>query len=395
MVMSYHYICGCCSDFYFESYDSRDEGRNSVRIHIVQKGDTLWKIARQHGISFEDLKRLNAHLANPDYIVPGMEIILPDVNAKIASPKNTVKEHIVKEHVKETVKEKPPMEKPAKEKPVKEMPLPKPVPMPIPTPVPTPILQPAPQPPYVMPIEMHWTAPVQPSVQPPVQPPVQPLPQQPMQIDLYNLMQMPDVNVQMEMQMPPVQPMMPPMQIQMPQPVPQQEPHHITHVVHVPVPVPVHIQHVVHQPCHCHERPHEKACGCKQTHAMPAPCHQMQHHCPLYTMSAQPWEHGDIEESPTESMPTVVEGMMQPIMPAIDDEREGWRFPESSSCSSSFVHERHEKMPYHHPCWQQYQHGMMPTHMPMPGYYPQMPMYESGWLGQPPIGGSPWMMPYQ
>lgn len=53
-----------------------------MRTHTVQKGDTLWKIARQYGISFEDLKRLNAHLANPDYIVPGMEIFLPAVPKK-------------------------------------------------------------------------------------------------------------------------------------------------------------------------------------------------------------------------------------------------------------------------------------------------------------------------
>lgn len=52
----------------------REEGRKKLRIHIVQKGDTLWKIAKEYGISFEDLKRLNVHLANPDYIVPGMEI---------------------------------------------------------------------------------------------------------------------------------------------------------------------------------------------------------------------------------------------------------------------------------------------------------------------------------
>ena len=41
-----------------------------VEVHIVVKGDTLWKIARQYGIPFEELKRVNAHLANPDYIVP-------------------------------------------------------------------------------------------------------------------------------------------------------------------------------------------------------------------------------------------------------------------------------------------------------------------------------------
>ena len=49
-----------------------------MNVHIVQKGDTLWKIARQNGVSFDELKRMNAHLANPDYIVPGMKIFLPD-----------------------------------------------------------------------------------------------------------------------------------------------------------------------------------------------------------------------------------------------------------------------------------------------------------------------------
>ncbi|MET3574662.1 LysM peptidoglycan-binding domain-containing protein [Bhargavaea ullalensis] len=49
-----------------------------MHVHIVQKGDTLWKISRQYGVPFEEVKRLNAHLANPDYIVPGMKIFLPD-----------------------------------------------------------------------------------------------------------------------------------------------------------------------------------------------------------------------------------------------------------------------------------------------------------------------------
>ena len=48
-----------------------------VEVHVVQKGDTLWKISRQFGVSFDELKRVNGHLANPDYIVPGMKITLP------------------------------------------------------------------------------------------------------------------------------------------------------------------------------------------------------------------------------------------------------------------------------------------------------------------------------
>ncbi len=60
-----------------------------VEVHIVQKGDTLWKISRQFGVSFDELKRVNAHLANPDYIVPGMKITLParsKENIKVKKP---------------------------------------------------------------------------------------------------------------------------------------------------------------------------------------------------------------------------------------------------------------------------------------------------------------------
>ncbi|WP_050181244.1 LysM peptidoglycan-binding domain-containing protein [Domibacillus robiginosus] len=49
-----------------------------MKIHIVQRGDTLWSIAEKHGVSFEEVQKLNAHLANPDMIVPGMKIKLPD-----------------------------------------------------------------------------------------------------------------------------------------------------------------------------------------------------------------------------------------------------------------------------------------------------------------------------
>ncbi len=89
-----------------------------VEVHIVQKGDTLWKISRQYGISFEELKRVNAHLANPDYIVPGMKIFLPNqVQGKQETPKKQT------EPVKkvEKVENLPVVEK----KPVKEPELPK------------------------------------------------------------------------------------------------------------------------------------------------------------------------------------------------------------------------------------------------------------------------------
>lgn len=143
-----------------------------MRVHIVQKGDTLWKIAKQYAIGFEELKRLNAHLANPDYIVPGMEIYLPDSAQK--------------KETKHVVKEQP--------KPVKEQPIQGPAPMPAPAPAPTPVPMPMPQPqkpiwqgdiyfqqpqqPMPMP---NWQTHVQPSFENTVAPPQpQPVPMPPM-----------------------------------------------------------------------------------------------------------------------------------------------------------------------------------------------------------------------
>ena len=95
-----------------------------MRIHIVQKGDTLWKIAKQYAIGFEELKRLNAHLANPDYIVPGMEIYLPETT----SQKGKMKEQPVSPA-------RPPV---VKEEPMKQMPAP--IPKPVAPPAP-PVMQ--------------------------------------------------------------------------------------------------------------------------------------------------------------------------------------------------------------------------------------------------------------
>ena len=49
----------------------------SVKIHIVQKGDTLWKLAKKYGVSFDELKKVNSQLSNPDLLMPGMKIKIP------------------------------------------------------------------------------------------------------------------------------------------------------------------------------------------------------------------------------------------------------------------------------------------------------------------------------
>ncbi len=54
-----------------------------MKIHIVQKGDTLWKIAKKYGVNFEELKKMNTQLSNPDMIMPGMKIKVPTTGGSI------------------------------------------------------------------------------------------------------------------------------------------------------------------------------------------------------------------------------------------------------------------------------------------------------------------------
>nr|WP_212029791.1 SafA/ExsA family spore coat assembly protein [Metabacillus lacus] len=54
-----------------------------MKIHIVQKGDTLWKISKKYGVDFEDLKKMNSQLSNPDLIMPGMKIKVPAAGVQV------------------------------------------------------------------------------------------------------------------------------------------------------------------------------------------------------------------------------------------------------------------------------------------------------------------------
>ncbi|CAN2247844.1 morphogenetic protein associated with SpoVID (inner coat morphogenesis) [Bacillus subtilis] len=48
-----------------------------MKIHIVQKGDSLWKIAEKYGVDVDEVKKLNTQLSSPDSIMPGMKIKVP------------------------------------------------------------------------------------------------------------------------------------------------------------------------------------------------------------------------------------------------------------------------------------------------------------------------------
>ncbi|WP_100333355.1 SafA/ExsA family spore coat assembly protein [Bacillus alkalisoli] len=54
-----------------------------MKIHIVQKGDTLWKIAQKYNVNFEALKSANSQLSNPDMIMPGMKIKVPTASVQV------------------------------------------------------------------------------------------------------------------------------------------------------------------------------------------------------------------------------------------------------------------------------------------------------------------------
>lgn len=71
-----------------------------MKIHIVQKGDTLWELSKQYGVDFEALKQANPQLASPDMIMPGMKIKIPSnskaVKKETAPAKETQKKEIQK-----------------------------------------------------------------------------------------------------------------------------------------------------------------------------------------------------------------------------------------------------------------------------------------------------------
>lgn len=49
----------------------------SFSFYVVQKGDTLWKIAKRYGVSLETIISSNPQLENPDLIYPGQKICVP------------------------------------------------------------------------------------------------------------------------------------------------------------------------------------------------------------------------------------------------------------------------------------------------------------------------------
>jgi len=94
-----------------------------VKIHVVQKGETLWEIAQKFNVDFEGLKQANPQLSSPDMIMPGMKVKVPSTT-KIVKKETKVKP----KEKQELIPQKPvKIEEDEKEKKVEvkpEMPLP-------------------------------------------------------------------------------------------------------------------------------------------------------------------------------------------------------------------------------------------------------------------------------
>lgn len=54
-----------------------------MKIHIVQKGDSLYEIAKSYGVSFEEIVKVNPQLSSPDMIMPGMKIKIPSDSKQV------------------------------------------------------------------------------------------------------------------------------------------------------------------------------------------------------------------------------------------------------------------------------------------------------------------------
>lgn len=93
----------------------------NLKIHIVQKGETIWEIAKKYGVDFEQVKGLNPQISAPDMIMPGMKLKIPSSSKKAKTDKTKPvepKKEMKKEVKKEMKKEAP---KHASPKPIQEI----------------------------------------------------------------------------------------------------------------------------------------------------------------------------------------------------------------------------------------------------------------------------------
>lgn len=68
-----------------------------MKIHIVQKGDTLYEIAKAYHVPLEELIEMNRHLSDPNMLMPGMKIHIPTSAESVKPPQAKQKKQTQKE----------------------------------------------------------------------------------------------------------------------------------------------------------------------------------------------------------------------------------------------------------------------------------------------------------
>lgn len=63
--------CGPCLE-----YGEIETIKTQPQVYVVQKGDTVYKIAMRFGLNWQELAEYN-HLENPDLIYPGERLFIP------------------------------------------------------------------------------------------------------------------------------------------------------------------------------------------------------------------------------------------------------------------------------------------------------------------------------
>jgi morphogenetic protein associated with SpoVID len=67
-----------------------------LKIHIVQKGDTITKIAKQFQVDVNAIILLNPQIASPDMIMPGMKLKIPSNRKQVRTAKKATIEPFAK-----------------------------------------------------------------------------------------------------------------------------------------------------------------------------------------------------------------------------------------------------------------------------------------------------------
>lgn len=69
-------------------------GASSAQHKVVEKGDSMWKIAEEYNINFHEILRLNKHFLNPHLIHPKDKIEMPDGFVGTSTNKNSASDNI-------------------------------------------------------------------------------------------------------------------------------------------------------------------------------------------------------------------------------------------------------------------------------------------------------------